>query len=230
MEATGVTDGIDYSDKTGLNGLDDKKMLILEELNKIRTDPKSYLPLLEELMDCMTEGNKNDLGKEDQKRINYVEIERKKVGKVKFWINEGPGVIPETIEFLKNQEAVGAMIPHPVTMRVAQDHADDPASRYGHASSEDRPKGSRYLRYCTLNSGAGESISPHNQTPEDTVLGLLIDSGVADRGHRFGLFVKGDKYCGIGLGTKKGTKPEKLNTDVVVINCASALRFSGGAD
>ena len=201
MEATGVTDGIDYSDKTGLNGLDDKKMLILEELNKIRTDPKSYLPLLEELMDCMTEGNKNDLGKEDQKRINYVEIERKKVGKVKFWINEGPGVIPETIEFLKNQEAVGAMIPHPVTMRVAQDHADDPASRFGHRSSEDRPKGCRYLRYCTSVGVTGESISPSNQTPEDTVLRLLVDSGVADRGHRLGLFIKSDKLCGIGLGT-----------------------------
>ena len=100
--------------------------------------------------------------------------------------------------------------------RAAQQHADDLAEHniFGHTGSDGSNFSQRILGYCKKGQGAmSEIIGPDfliegRNNAEMTVLGLIIDDGVADRGHRKTIFNPNYKY--IGCGSKE--QEDKLVT------------------
>ena len=80
---------------------------ILEALNKLRTDPKSYIPECEKLI-AKFEG---DLLKEP--------------GKTTLRTKEGPTAVSEAIEYLKRIEPCGALRFNVELAKVARAHISD---------------------------------------------------------------------------------------------------------
>ena len=78
----------------------------------------------------------------------------------------------------------------------AKDHAVDLAINniFGHTGSDRSLFSERILRYCKKGQGAmveligADFIAQGRNNPELTILGLIIDDGVPDRGHRKTIF------------------------------------------
>ena len=86
----------------------------------------------------------------------------------------------------------------------AKEHAIDLAqhSMFGHTGSNKSTFSERILKYCKKGQGAMAEIIgadfhlPERNHPEMTILGLIIDDGVADRGHRKTIFNSQYRYIG----------------------------------
>lgn len=98
----------------------------------------------------------------------------------------------------------------------AREHAVDLAthSMFGHTGSNKSTFSERILKYCKKGQGAMAEIIgadfylEDRNHPEMTVLGLIIDDGVADRGHRKTIFNPQYRY----IGCKSEIQKDKLIT------------------
>ena len=61
----------------------------------------------------------------------------------------------------------------------------------------------RMERHGKWDGTAGENISFGHDTASGIICQLVVDDGVASRGHRTNMFGAGFKFCGIGVGPHK---------------------------
>ena len=148
---------------------------VLAELNFARTRPAEYARFLRSYRDHPDEGETSI---------------------------EGPAVLDEAIDFLERQTPLPPLQSDVRLERSAGGYAQD-QGRYGltgHVSSDGATLSDRIHRQQVWSMSAAEAISYGYENPRDVVRQLIVDDGVAGRGHRKVLFDATLRFAGVGCG------------------------------
>jgi uncharacterized protein YkwD len=178
---------------------------IFKEHNKIRSDPTSYIPLLEE-------------------QINYFrENILSKPGEIPIQTNEGRSAYLNAIEFLKVQDPVHTLTLNEHLTKAAEDHAKDigPKGIVSHDSSDGKNVSDRIERYTEWDTACGENLDFGSKNPVDIIINLLVDDGVENRPHRAHLFNTKFNHIGVGIAEHKEFEI------VVVLDYVGGVRILG---
>ncbi|MEL6161367.1 MAG: CAP domain-containing protein [Cyanobacteria bacterium J06623_5] len=157
---------------------------LLIEHNRVRQNPQSYIPILAAYRASMdAEGNiPNGCGQ------NCTMITR-----------EGKAAVEEAIAFLQNQPPVGPLASSSAMAQAAKSHAQDQSSgAVGHRSTDGSSFAQRLSRFGVENVAIAENITYGPSTAQEVVMSLIVDDGVAGRGHRTTIFSPEWAIAGIG--------------------------------
>lgn len=112
---------------------------------------------------------------------------------------EGKKPLEEAIRRLKKTKALGALGWEAGLARAAADHARDIGARgvVDHYGPKGESPADRVARYGVLQGRGGENIAVAFDDARMVVVYLLIDDGVADRGHRDALLDRRYEQVGV---------------------------------
>jgi hypothetical protein len=108
----------------------------------------------------------------------------------------------EAVEFLLRQAPLAPLRPDDSLAAAALEHVAEqgPAGVIGHASADGERFDARLRRYVPRNTLVAENIAYGPRTAADVVRELIIDKGVADRGHRNNIFHPDVAAAGVACG------------------------------
>jgi hypothetical protein len=156
-------------------------------INLAREYPKYYVGLIEEQLGSFVD----ELNMQLEHDVYYESI-------------EGKSAWEEAKAFLNNQEPVRPFDYHEGLEKAAIDHAKDIVKNHsnGHQGSDGSTFIDRIQRYCRKGKGSMVELLgtthaiPDKNSIEIALINLIVDDGVANRGHRRALFSKDYKYIG----------------------------------
>jgi uncharacterized protein YkwD len=156
---------------------------VFEEHNRVRTNPKSYIPFLEKELTYF----KGDTMYRPGSNIGII-------------TNEGKAAYHDCINFLKNAKPLHELKAEDGLDKAAQAHANDigPKGITEHTGSDGSQMSDRIERYVDWNITCGENISFDCHTAEDILIQLMVDDGNLNRGHRTNIFSHKFNYIGVG--------------------------------
>ena len=183
---------------------------LIAEHNRVRQNPQSYIPLLEARLASMDRSGNipNGCGRN-----------------CTLLTNEGRSAVEEAIAYLRNQPPVGEVTLSTGIAQAAKSHAADQRNgTTGHSGSDGSRPIDRVNRFGVDNAGVGENIAYGPSTAQEIMINLIVDDGVASRGHRTNIFRESWAMAGAGCGAHATYKT------VCVINYANAPRGASAAD
>lgn len=160
---------------------------ILTELNRVRRNPKKYAE------------------EEIKPRLKYFDGKFYKApGQIPILTNEGASAVQECIDVLMKTNPMDLLEIEKGLCSAAQWLADDQAKtgKTGHYGSDGSSPFERMNRYGKVLITAGENCAYGPKTGREIVAQLLIDDGVADRGHRINILKPEFKKVGIGYNNE----------------------------
>lgn len=157
---------------------------VLAELNRARTDPLAFARSLRAARGYY-QGN---LLVRPGVAMTYV-------------TQEGAAPVDEAIAFVSSKPAQIALTAAPVLTAAAVDHQVEQrdSGAVGHAGTDGSTPAERVRKHGG-NIYVGEVIAYGSTDPADIVRQLIVDDGVADRGHRRLLFDASLRYAGVSCG------------------------------
>ena len=179
---------------------------LYEELNTLRKNPKSYIPLIESQMRLIKKNN--TLKKKDSIQIQTL---------------EGKAAYEEAISFLQKQKPVSTITKEIKLSYAAKDLVQDIGERgvVSHLDKEGLYTSERIEKYCEWDTCANELIEVSSKNPQDILISLIVDDGFKNRPNRRALFNTDYKYVGISCG------PHSEYEIVTVLVFAGGIRQKG---
>ncbi|HEX5706127.1 MAG TPA: CAP domain-containing protein [Pyrinomonadaceae bacterium] len=155
---------------------------LLHEINLARTKPAEYAAFLENLKPLYSGNHFKQSG-----------------GKPPVITVEGWRAVEEAITAMRASRPVAALAPSTGMCCGAGELTKDQkkSGRTGHQGSDGSYCEQRAERFGTWTAPIGENLSYGRLSARERVLGLLIDDGVSNRGHRKRLLDPGFKVVGI---------------------------------
>ena len=177
------------------------------ELNNLRSNPKSYIPLIEAEMKLL---KKNNILKRMDSNLQIQTI-------------EGKDAYLDTIKFLQSQQPVPPLNEESRLNSAAMDLVKDIGKRgiLSHQDENGNYVSERIEKYCEWDYSAGEVIEVSSKNPQDILISLLVDDGLKNRPDRKTLFNQKYNFVGIGTG------PHLEYEIVTVIVFAGSIRQKG---
>lgn len=178
---------------------------IIDEHNKVRTDPQSYIEKLENNMKYF----RGDVFA--------------KPGEDSIQTNEGKAAYEEAIEFLKRQKAIPTLTHDPRLSQACADHIADigPKGLATHESTDGKNVSDRIEKYCEWDGACCENIDFGTKNAEDIIINMIVDDGIQDRAHRRNVFNPELKYFGAMIG------PHKEFETITVVDYVAGVRNHG---
>ena len=167
-----------------IEGLSRLETDVLRETNRARQDPRGYADLLE-----------RQLGHYDG---NLLRIP----GQTPIRTEEGPRAVREAIRVLRGLQPIPALGYAPGLSRAARDHVRDQGRRgaTGHRGTDGSSMSDRVSRHGQWDVSLSENIAYGPATGRDVVIGLIVDDGVPNRGHRLTIFDPTLRVAGVACG------------------------------
>ena len=166
-----------------------EEQAVVREITKIRRFPKEYAKYL------------RALGTRFQGTLWRL------ADHVPIRTQEGRRAVLEAAEFLEQVPAIPGVLAWSEDLHeAAREHVrgQGPTGRTGHAGVDGSTPQERILRHGEPGSLTGEVINSGEETPRMTVIQLVIDDGVPDRGHRKLLFDGKLQAAGAAIGFHRG--------------------------
>ncbi len=181
---------------------------IFQWLNKVRTDPKSLVPILQE-------------------RYQTFKDKAYKKGDKWFQSREGDVAVKEAFEFLKEHPPLKPIEKNEGVMRAAREHCEDMAKSgvTGHSGSNGSTMAQRIEKQGRWKGGVSENVAFQQYTGLDFILYWLVDDGMASRADRKNLFNPAFGVCGIAVGTHP-----KFKTCAVLVLTGQLTEGEGGRE
>jgi uncharacterized protein YkwD len=157
---------------------------IVAELNQARTNPALYAGMLEAT------------------RKYYEGKVYKEPGRIMLLTQEGVKAVDEAIAFLRKQQPNGTLAPSKGLTLAARDHVKGtgPSGLIGHTGRDGSKMTERISRYGEWLGSCSENISYGEATARGIVLQLIVDDGIAGRGHRTNIFNPASTRVGVAAG------------------------------
>lgn len=180
---------------------------IVDEMNLARTNPQQYAAYVAEFK-AYYNGNKLTLP-----------------GKPALQTSEGVTAVDEAVAFLRAAKPLPPMAINRGMCMAAKDHANDLALKgvSGHRGSDGSSPNARLERYGRWDGMVGENIVYDVNTARQIVIGLIIDDGTPNRGHRRNIFDANHRVTGVSI-TDSSTHGAKC-----VVTYAGGFQEKGGA-
>ena len=178
---------------------------ILFQHNKIRIDPQSYIPLIQNQM----------------KYLNgyYLQLPNE----LPTFTFEGRKAYDEAIIYLSKRKPLHSLTYSEDLSKSSNDHVNDmgPKGSVDIISSNGDDLIKRIERYCEWSDLCTESFNFGGKTGEEIIIGLVVDDGFPDRIHRENIF--NEEVKNIGLASGYHNKFNIMN----VLTYAGGLRKKG---
>jgi len=161
-----------------------QEVAVVKELSWARTAPREYAAFLREL------------------RPFYEGKRFKRPGQITVVTEEGAAALEEAIAYLEKASPIGPLRWNEGLSRAARDHVRDQGRtrQTGHLGTTGSTLQQRLLKHGLPLSTFGEAINYGLDTPRMTAIQLLIDDGVANRGHRRLIFNASFHAAGAATG------------------------------
>lgn len=120
--------------------------------------------------------------------------------------NEGRAAVDEAAAFLETVEPIKGQLTFSEGLHcAARDHVLDqgPSGETGHVGRDGSKPRQRMLRFGEPEEFTAEVIMYGDEVPRMTVIQLVIDDGVPDRGHRKAMFNPKFRVAGASIGKHK---------------------------
>ncbi|MDR3303959.1 MAG: CAP domain-containing protein [Treponema sp.] len=164
---------------------------VILELNKVRANPGKYAELYIRPRLAWFDGS---IGGKGYRAPGQTVIMR---------TVEGQDGVLDCIADLAGREAMPPLASREGLFKAAKDHVLDtgPKGITGHTGSDSSTMSGRMNRYGQWGGSAGENISYGEGSGRDIIIQLLIDDGVANRGHRTNNLNKNFGCIGVSIGS-----------------------------
>ena len=163
------------------NYLSSFEIEVVHEINVARKHPQKYATYINQL------------------KAYYVGKLIKRPGKPIIKTKEGISAAEEAVRFLRFVKSQPSLKPSKGMSLGARDHVEEqgPTGSTGHESRDGNLVWDRVNKYGKWKKTIGENISYGRDNARDIVLGLIIDDGILNRGHRKNIF--NPRYAVVGV-------------------------------
>lgn len=194
-----------------LKSYSDLTNLIIKEINKIRSNPQSYISIIQNIIDTHIFPLDSDKSKFIYKRKDTTSL----------LLEEGKEGFLEAIDFLSKQSKTKELVINEFLTKTAWNHAVDigTSGSYSHIGNDNSDLKTRIERYCNWDIAIAENIVFNEIDAESIIVSLIVNDGDKQRTQRNNLMNKEFNFIGVA-----GSDHFSENKNTFVIVFANNIR------